>query len=227
MEIFELIIIFRFIVAAPTLAVFSSVLRTRGRSRDYYLLCLVSLLAWTISGAVLTNINISPVAADILARHNSIAVALAVFFFVMSSIYFTRRPSAVEMAALAIPIFIAIAAGMNSYELILTPYGWGGDISNPALRYSWLAALNVVMIYALARLYSVRKVIRDPNLQRRLRFFMTGAATALVVGVLLYLLTQVDRYLFHADIPSFSSIGVNLSFLIAYPAFSKRQLDRT
>jgi uncharacterized membrane protein YiaA len=213
------------ISAIPTLVILQRVRETKSSeaktSRLYYSACLTSLLAWTTLDFLLPNL---PEEQALLAaginRLVFLMVSVSVFLFVTSSIYFTRAPRAVERLFVGSPIILLfIEFLVDPFQLSFTSLGWQGNIANPALRYSWLSLIMVVMFYSLVRLFAIRAKVTDFEAKRRMTFFSTSFVVALFVGVFLFLLGE-----FVADFPSLSSIGVNLSLLLTYPAFSPTRM---
>ncbi len=190
------------------------------RSRQYYSTCLISVISWDILDFALTNLSEDQaLLAGAINRFNFFLVALAVFCFVTSSIYFTRVPRLSERLFVMSPIILILIVYLaGPFQLRYAATGWQGDIVNPVLRYSWLAIVIVVMAYSFARLNAIRTSVTDSDAKRRLTFFSAGFAVALVLGVVLYLTSQV------VPIPELSSISVNLSLLIGYPAFSRHKV---
>ncbi len=209
--------------ALPTILLLSKVMRISSGeaklSRRYYSLCLISVLIWTGLAVVIRNVTPDfRVVAEAVTRLTFVVVSLAIFFFVMSSIYFARSPRDSEAVFVASPIVVALIANLvDPFTVSWRWYGWSGDFSNPLIRYSWLALINLVMVYSFVRVYQIRSKIRSDQLRKRLAFFLAGALIALVTGVFLYLITQV------VELPGLSAIAVNFSLLVGYPAFSTKK----
>lgn len=213
--------VFYLISALPTLVILQRIRETRSSeaktSRLYYSACLTSLVAWTTLDFVMTNL---PEGQALLAaginRLIFLMVSISVFLFVTSSIYFTRPPAAAERLFVASPILLLfIEFFVDPFQQSFTSYGWQGNIANPDLRYSWLSMIMLVMFYSYVRLFAIRSKVTDFEAKRRLTFFSASFVVALVAGVFLFFLGE-----FVANFPSLSSIGVNLSLLLTYPAFS-------
>ncbi len=206
--------------ALPTILLLSRVMKIPTKeaktSRTYYELCLASVLLWTFFGIVVRNlVPAAAFVASVMTRLTFIVVSLAIFFFVMSSIYFARSPLSLEAVFVASPIIVILLTNLaDPFEITWTSYGWVGDISNPVIRFSWLGLVNLVMAYSLLRVYQIRSKIKSQGVRKRLTFFIVGALTALLTGVAAYLVSQLF------ELPAFSVIAVNFSLLLGYLAFS-------
>lgn len=206
--------------AVPTFMILMRTSRIKGAaaklSRRYYSACISFLLVWTALDLVATSLpKDMGVVAAIVNRAIFIIVPIVVYCFVTSTIYFTRAPQIPETIFVGSPlIFMAVINIVDPFSQAFTSYGWQGDISNEFLRYSWLLLLIIVMIYSYLRLLKIRSRISDRDTRRRLTFFLLSFVIALIAGAGLYLLSQF------VAIPAFSSIGVNISLLLSYPAFS-------
>lgn len=199
--------------------------RTEARtSRQYYNASLLLLLVWTSFAFITTNLPPDQAfVIGIITRLTFLDISLAVFLFVMSSIYFTRTPRAIEILFLATPIIMMfIAFVVDPFAQSYTTMGWRGDFANPMVKYSWLTLISLVMVYSYARLFDILSKIQNKDVKRRMTYFALGFIVALLMGVVLYLIPQA------ANLPLLSVIGVNLSILITYPAFApaERQASR-
>ncbi len=191
-------------------------------SRIYYALCLVSILGWDVAATVMQNLPAELAgAANLLNRAANIFPAFAVLFYAVSSIYFTRRPHLVEALVVSLPAaFVTAANFFDPFPVVITKYGWQGDISNPTITYGVLALETVVIIYAISRLFLVRSRSRNAQARRSLTYFIASALLAFVLGITLYFLGQL------VPIPNLSGIAINFSFLLAYLAFLPRRAKR-
>lgn len=185
-------------------------------SRKYYSFCLISLLAWSILNVVMVIIPAAlAIVTHALNRLIFIVATLSVYLFVTSTIYFTRTPRTLERLFISSPIVAVIIANLTDpFEVTFTPYGWDGNISNPIMRYSWLALVTFVILYSFTRLSLILVRVRTHETKRRLTFFLASHMTALVTGLVFSLLIQI------AEIPKLSNILVNFSLLPTYLAFS-------
>jgi hypothetical protein len=217
-----------FIVSAIiTLALLERILRTRSveakASKRYYIACLIFLIIW--AALDFTLINLPPDSAPlpgIVNRLVFLVVSLVVFFFVASAIHFTP-PTAqisrrVKMLISSVPVVVILLTNLiDPFGTHLQSYGWQGDISDPALRYTWLGLIVTVMIFSFLMLLDTRSKVTDRQARRSLTFFLSSHILALSVGVALYIIGEV------INVPSPSSAGVSFSLLFAYPAFSSRR----
>jgi hypothetical protein len=185
-------------------------------SRLYYSACLTALLAWTILDLTTANLpaDQSPV-AGVLNKLTFLVVSITVFFFVTSSIYFTHPPLLPEGVFVASPIIMILFAFIiDPFPINYTSYGWQGDFASPILKYLWLGLIVLVMLYSYAKLFAIRSRVQDPVAKSRLTLFSASFVLALIAGVVLYLAPVFS------NIPVLSSVGVNVSLLLSYSAFS-------
>ncbi len=214
--------------AIITITLLQRILRTRSveakTSKRYYTACLIFLVIWVALDFTLVNLppDSTPL-PGIFNRLIFLAVSLTVFFFVASAAHFTP-PNAqvsrrVKMLFSCVPvIFILLTNLIDSFRTYLQSYGWVGDISDPALRYTWLGLIVAVMFFSFLILLDTRSKVTDPKARRSLTFFLSSHVLALALGVTLYIIGEV------VNVPSPSSVGVSFALLFAYPAFSPTRM---
>ncbi len=214
--------------AISTLVLLERILRTgtgeAKTSKRYYIACLVFLIIWVVFDFTLTNLP--PDSAPLPGIMNRLIfsmVSLVVFFFVASAIHFTPPTAQVSrrvrmLISCAPVVFILLTNLIDPFTTNLQSYGWVGDISDPALRYTWLGLIVAVMLFSFLMLLDTRSKVTDPKARRSLTFFLSSHVLALALGVTLYIIGEV------VNVPSPSSVGVSFSLLFAYPAFSPTRM---
>lgn len=213
-----------FIISAiSTLFLLERILRTGSgeakMSKRYYITCLVFMIIWVAFD--FTLVNLPPDSAPLPGIFNRLVfltVSIVVFFFVASAIHFTPPTAQVSrrvrmLISFAPVVFILVTNLIDPFSTNLQRYGWQGDISDPALRYTWLGLIVAVMLFSFLVLLDTRSKVTDQRARRSLKFFLSSHVLALSVGVALYIIGEI------VTIPSPSSVGVSLSLLLAYPAF--------
>ena len=184
------------------------------RSRLCYKSSLLFILAWEAFDLVALYLPPDQqLASNILTRLVFFCVSMVVGLFALSSIYLQGSPEVYEyLVAASTPILAVCVNLLDPFTTVFGPYGWGGDINNPFLRYLWLAVLLVVLAWALMRLYMLRQRATDSAVRTRLNYFLVGYLFATVSGTFVYLLADFGLEL--------SVVAVGFSLAIAAPAFA-------
>ncbi len=206
------------ISSVPILMILKRTMQSSGSeassSKMYYKSSLILLLIW--EALALANLFLpsqQELLSNLINRIVFVVVSLVVFFFVLSSVRILRAPKPLELLFAICPLAAIMFLNLlDPFTTMFGPYGWRGDITNPILRYIWLAVIIGVLVWSLAKLYKLKEQTFDPLIRRRLTYFVMSYFIACVSGSLVYLFANIG--------PDLAVVAIGLSLIVASPAFA-------